>query len=104
MGLSPYYRGSSCNFWALYDNNPHLVGATIHYLSKGLDSGKIIFHVFPDKKFNNTFEYTMSVVKNAHYLLSKKIKNKTIFKTVPLKQNYKLEKDTLKIKILMIKF
>ena len=34
----------------------------------------------------------MSVVKNAHYLLSKKIKNKTIFKTVPLKQNYKLEK------------
>ncbi len=92
MGLSPYYRGSSCNFWALYDNNPHLVGATIHYLSKGLDSGKIIFHVFPDKKFNNTFEYTMSVVKNAHYLLSKKIKNKTIFKTVPLKQNYKLEK------------
>ena len=21
MGLSPYYRGSSCNFWALYDNN-----------------------------------------------------------------------------------
>ena len=24
MGVSPYYRGSSCNFWALYDNNPSL--------------------------------------------------------------------------------
>ena len=29
MGISPYYRGTDCNFWALYDNNPHLVGATI---------------------------------------------------------------------------
>ena len=46
MGLSPFYRGSSCNFWAIYDNNPEYVGATIHYLSKGLDSGKIISIVF----------------------------------------------------------
>ena len=92
MGLSPYYRGSSCNFWALQDNNPHLVGATIHYLSKGLDSGKIIYHVLPDKKFNNIFEYTMSVVKNAHTLLAKKIKDRSIFKVKSYKQNYKLEK------------
>ena len=38
MGLSPYYRGADCNFWALQDDNPHYVGATIHLLSKGLDS------------------------------------------------------------------
>ena len=25
MGVSPYYRGCDCKFWALYDNNPHLV-------------------------------------------------------------------------------
>jgi len=42
MGISPYYRGNDCNFWALNDNNPHLVGSTIHLLSKGLDNG---FHV-----------------------------------------------------------
>ena len=42
MGVSPYYRGTDCNFWALYDNNPHLVGATIHMLSKGLDNGPIL--------------------------------------------------------------
>ena len=47
MGLSPYYRGSSCNFWALFDSNPNYVGATIHFLSKGLDSGPIIFHSVP---------------------------------------------------------
>ena len=44
MGISPYYRGTDCNFWALYDNNSHLVGSTIHYLSKGIDSGPILYH------------------------------------------------------------
>src|SRR5690606_39404976 len=34
MGVSPYYRGSSCNFWALYDGRPEYVGATIHKLSR----------------------------------------------------------------------
>ena len=43
-GVSPYYRGTACNFWALYDDNPHLVGATIHLISKGLDSGPILYH------------------------------------------------------------
>ena len=23
MGISPYYRGTDCNFWALYDDNIH---------------------------------------------------------------------------------
>ena len=50
MGISPYYRGTDCNFWALYDGNPHLVGATIHYLSEGLDSGDIAYHVFSEYK------------------------------------------------------
>ena len=54
MGISPYYRGSACNFWALYDKNPQFVGATIHYLSEGLDDGDILFHVLPSKKYLNT--------------------------------------------------
>ena len=64
MGLSPYYRGSSCNFWALFDSNPHYVGATVHLLSKGLDSGDMLFHSFPDLESQNPFEFTMSVVDN----------------------------------------
>jgi len=47
MGTSPYYRGSSCNFWALYDGNPEYVGATIHLLTKGLDSGPMLCHALP---------------------------------------------------------
>ena len=78
MGISPYYRGTDCNFWALYDNNPHLVGATIHLLSKGLDSGPILYHALSEVK-DDPFLYTMSTVKSAFYSLVEKIKNKKIF-------------------------
>lgn len=51
MGLSPYYRGTDCNFWALYDKKPQYVGATIHLLSKGIDSGPTLYHALskPEK-------------------------------------------------------
>ncbi len=77
MGISPYYRGTDCNFWALYDNNPHLVGATIHLLSKGLDNGPILYHALSNLK-NNPFEYTMSTVKSAFHSISERINNGTI--------------------------
>ena len=50
MGLAPYYRGNSCNFWALFDDKPSYVGATIHKISKGLDNGPILFHCLPELK------------------------------------------------------
>lgn len=90
MGLSPYYRGTDCNFWALHDNNPHLVGATIHLISKGLDSGPILFHALSNLK-NNPFEYTMSAVKAAFESIVEKIKDKSILKIKPLNQNKKNE-------------
>ena len=78
MGVSPYYRGTDCNFWALYDNNPHLVGATIHMLSKGLDSGPILYHALSEIK-DDPFLYTMSTVKSAFHSLTEKIKNGRYF-------------------------
>ena len=78
MGVSPYYRGTDCNFWALYDNNPHLVGATIHMLSKGLDSGPMLYHAMSSIK-SNPFEYTMSTVKSAFHSIAERIKDKSIF-------------------------
>ena len=79
MGVSPYYRGTDCNFWALYDNNPELVGSTIHFLSKGIDSGKIIAHAVSEEH-QDPFIYTMSTVKSAFFLIKKIIKNKSIKK------------------------
>lgn len=91
MGLSPFYRGSSCNFWALYDKKPEYVGSTIHYLSKGLDSGNIISHCLPDYREKNIFNYTMSSVKTAHDRLVSLIKLKKLFKLKSQKQNKKQE-------------
>jgi hypothetical protein len=66
MGVSPYYRGNSCNFWALYDGRPDLVGATIHVLGKGLDSGGILFHAFPEVSAVDPFIFGMKAVRAAH--------------------------------------
>ena len=86
MGVSPYYRGTDCNFWALFDDNPHLVGATIHMLSKGLDSGAILYHALSEIK-DDPFVYTMSTVKSAFHSLAERIKNESIFKYSPEIQN-----------------
>ena len=89
-GVSPYYRGTDCNFWALYDDNPHLVGTTIHLLSKGLDSGPILYHAMSNLK-TNPFVYTMSTVKSAFHSISERIKNGSIFKIKPVVQDKKKE-------------
>lgn len=88
MGLSPYYIGSDCNFWAIYDNNPHLVGATIHRLSKGIDSGPMLYHAMSEIK-SNAFEYTMSTVKSAFHSLVDRIKTRSILDIKPVAQDKK---------------
>jgi methionyl-tRNA formyltransferase len=89
-GVSPYYRGSDCNFWALYDNNSHLVGSTIHFLSKGLDSGPILYHAMSHVK-KNPFEYTMSTLKAAFHSITERIVDNSIFKINPLIQDRQKE-------------
>ena len=81
-GVSPYYRGTDCNFWALYDDNPHLVGTTIHLLSKGLDSGPMLYHAMSNIK-TSPFEYTMSTIKSAFHSIAERIKDNSIFKINP---------------------
>ena len=85
-GVSPYYRGNDCNFWALYDDNPHLVGSTIHLLSKELDGGPMLYHAMSNLK-TNPFEYTMSTVKSAFHSIAERIKDGSIFTIKPLVQD-----------------
>ena len=88
MGLSPYYRGSSCNFWALYDNDPSYVGATIHMLSKGLDSGSMLYHCLPRLHENdNPFDFTMRSVLIAQESLVKKVDSGELFSMPLVEQN-----------------
>jgi len=65
MGMSPYYRGADCNFWAMYDGNPQYVGATIHRLSEKLDGGDVLFTVRPPPH-PDPWLYTMGAVMAAH--------------------------------------
>lgn len=48
LGLSPYYRGTATNFYPLLNGEPEYVGATIHLLDEGIDSGPIFRHARPE--------------------------------------------------------
>ncbi len=90
MGISPYFRGTDCNFWAIYDNKTEYVGATIFMLAKGLDDGRILFHAIP-KTNKNPFIYSMSAVKAGFKCLVKNIINNNLLMTKPIKQDKKNE-------------
>jgi folate-dependent phosphoribosylglycinamide formyltransferase PurN len=91
MGISPYYRGSSCNFWAIYDGNPDLVGATIHLLSRGLDSGPMLFHALPKPAAIDPFLLGFRAVQAAHRALIESIKSGRLFSLKALPQDRNLE-------------
>ena len=55
-------------------------------LSKGLDSGQILYHSMSNLK-SNPFEYTMSTVKSAFHSIAERIKNKSIFNIEPVIQD-----------------
>jgi len=91
MGISPYYRGSSCNFWAIYDGNPDLVGATVHLLSRNLDSGPMLFHALPKPAPIDPFLLGFHAVQAAHRALLESIKSGRLFSLKALPQDRNLE-------------
>lgn len=91
MGVSPYYRGSSCNFWALDDERPEYVGGTVHLLTEGLDSGPILFHALPEPREYRSFEIGMVAVEATIKSLARKIKSGEICDIKPVVQNKSLE-------------
>lgn len=40
-GISPYYRGCDCYFWPLYNQELHMLGATVHECVMEVDGGRI---------------------------------------------------------------
>ncbi len=47
-GLSPFYRGSGTNVFPICNREPEYIGATIHYIDEGIDSGDIIVQGRPE--------------------------------------------------------
>lgn len=87
MGVSPQYRGSSTNFWAMYDGRPQYVGATVHLLSAGLDSGPMLFHALPAPAEVDPFDLGMLAVKAAHEGLIKHLLQGTLRQLPPVPQD-----------------
>ena len=56
-GLSPYSRGGNCNLFMLIEGRPELVGGTVHYIDKGIDSGDIVVSYRPILGENDPYEF-----------------------------------------------
>jgi folate-dependent phosphoribosylglycinamide formyltransferase PurN len=41
-GYAPQYRGRYGCFWPIFNKEPYLVGTTIHFIDKGIDTGSIL--------------------------------------------------------------
>lgn len=91
MGLSPYYRGTACNFWALYDRNPHLVGGTVHLLSSKIDGGDILFRTGGRFPASSLEQFTMSAVAEVHDALVDAIADNSLFSLKSSPQDPELE-------------
>jgi hypothetical protein len=87
MGVSPYYRGSSTNFWALFDGQPEFVGATIHLLTAGLDSGPMLFHALPPAEPTEPFALGMRAVQAAQQALVARLASGEISGFDPISQD-----------------
>jgi len=46
-GLSPYYRGTWSYGWPIVNNEPQYIGATVHHVDPGIDTGDIIYQTRP---------------------------------------------------------
>ena len=75
----------------MYDDKPDYVGATIHMLSKGLDSGPMLFHAIPAAEKVTPFVLGMKAVRAAHSGLVNAIENGSILKMKGVHQDKDLE-------------
>jgi len=53
-GIPPQYRGRYGAFWPIYNKEPELVGTTIHFIDKGIDTGAILLQEKVDFDKNDT--------------------------------------------------
>lgn len=47
-GLSQFYRGLFTTDWAIHNREPECVGATVHFVSVGVDDGDVVYQGRPD--------------------------------------------------------
>ncbi len=72
-GLSPYVRGGpNCTNWCIANNSLHLIGNTVMWIDKGIDSGNIITSETVPFKGNESLNgIHLQVMEHAHQLYLK---------------------------------
>jgi len=55
-GLVQGYRGVHSCFWSVYNNDPSMIGVTIHQVSKGIDNGGVLLQARTHLDENDTIE------------------------------------------------
>jgi methionyl-tRNA formyltransferase len=55
-GILPFYRGVDCARWAIINNEFNKVGATVHWVNEGVDTGNIIAREYYSFSGNETME------------------------------------------------
>jgi phosphoribosylglycinamide formyltransferase 1 len=59
VGLSGEYRGSSCNFWPIYDGRLDCLGATLLKINAGIDTGEVLAQATIDIEEGDTEQSLM---------------------------------------------
>lgn len=74
-GLSPYIKGGpNCTNWCIATKQFHLIGNTIMWIDRGIDSGNIITTEFtPLTELENLNELHIRVMEHAHDLYTRSI-------------------------------
>lgn len=92
-GLAQRYRGLWTTEWAIYNKEPEYVGATVHYISTGVDDGDIIYQGRPTiVKDDNPKTLYVKVVKLGISMMNRAIMDiqKGRVKKVPLQSRGEL--------------
>ncbi len=92
-GLSQKYRGLFTTDWAVYNEEPEYIGATVHYISPGIDDGDVVYQGRPEVSLeDNPNSLYVKVVKLGVDMMERAIKdieNGTV-RSVPLTEKGKL--------------
>lgn len=49
FGMAPWYRGSFAQFWAIYERDFEHLGATLHFIDEGVDTGPVVGYALPER-------------------------------------------------------
>jgi len=87
--LLPKYQGLDCVSWSILNNDP--VGATVHFIDKGIDSGPIILQESIDySDCNSLIEVRIKAMKKCADLMLKSLIGLKFGTLIPIKQDSSL--------------